>query len=190
MITLSAIIAFCIANKESFGQLLGGLVVIATVLNKLIPENVGPGWLHAILGRVSMFDKSGKLSLPLAEGNEKMRPISKLTPLIALLMVGFLTACSFCKAPANYNTLECKAYRAFSQCGPGVAEFIISDLATIIAGDVSKLLADVMQNFPQSYQCVSDAIKNAIAAKYGEGSVQYQRYLKADQAVRAAHAHK
>lgn len=42
---------------------------IATVLNALIPASMGPAWFHAALGRLSAFDKEGKMSLPIVRGN-------------------------------------------------------------------------------------------------------------------------
>ncbi|HUK34634.1 MAG TPA: hypothetical protein VLV86_12015 [Vicinamibacterales bacterium] len=186
---MDAIFAWYTAHHAAVLQIVIWLGAGAQLFNSLVPATFGPAWLHAIVGRIAAFDKDGHFSIPLIQGNTrkpcKLPPLAPPAALFLPFVCVLFASCSYCQQAANKNTAECKAYAALVACGPQALAIVANDLGDLVAGDVAKLLSDVMQQIPAEYDCVANAIKDAIAKKFGVNSPEYAKFLAADGAMRA-----
>lgn len=167
---------YYLAHQTDFIDLAMKICAIATILNRLLP---GTGMLHDLLGRLALFDKEGKLSLPLIHGNApkaKEATVTKLNlvPIVALVLAG-LSACSYCQQPAHKGSLECKALTAVAQCGPHAAEAVLAVLPELMAGQVDQALSELQAKAPAEYECIVQVLQNAAAIKYGPDSPEVKK---------------
>lgn len=97
-----------------------------------------------------------------------------------LFMAGALcSSCTYCDVPANKPTAVCKTYRSIAQCGPKSVIILAGDIQDLISGDLAKVLADVLSQAPEEYNCFKLAVQNGIVQKFGAGSVQLFNFLAA-----------
>lgn len=75
------IVEFIEANKVAIGECFGGLVTFCTALNRIIPADKGPKWMHLFLDRVGASAKPnmdgtiGPVTIPLIT-KSKTRPLA------------------------------------------------------------------------------------------------------------------
>lgn len=97
--------------------------------------------------------------------------MTKNSLLVAMVML--MSGCAFCGVAANKNTAECKAYRSFTECGPAVAEIIISD-TSLLASNLDAALLDLASRLiPSAYACVTHILNDNTAARFGAESPQH-----------------
>lgn len=137
------------------------------------------------LGQTKVTQANSVIALVLV-GLRTIRDRGKAAMLLVLMGATAAMSCAYCKELSNRGTVGCKTLRAIQECGPKALAIIAAELGNLLSGDSERFLFDVLQQAPEEYDCVEQAIEAQIVEQFGRDSEQFRKFIGAEMKVHEA----